>query len=599
MIDSRNASECSHPALISSLCVKCGKRLTPAEIADREQCTSDVNDSNGSDITSKRLLVAGGRHLTLSKNEAISLQKSKEQSLRIAQKLDLVLDIDHTLLHATTAWDNYQETFKSVDDIRVVSVDDGNKLFTGRSSKYLLKFRPHLLWFLQEANKMFRLSIYTAGTRPYAEAVVKAMDPQNKYFQQRIVSRSDTFVNTNAGSAMNSISSSSSNRNNNTTPPVSLHALGREKSLDRIMSDLGMAIILDDTEDVWKGKQAGHLLLVKPFHFFLGLPEVNNSAGILPVVVIPSLSNILSENDILTSISKITESVVESSVKSEPQPTVMSTPTDDIVSSTSIQQDQPQNSILVSTDNLVVTSSQPDELLSINLEKSKIEVQKQNVVLLAGDRPGMTMSVEIPISTTSGNDCYNKLAVYDDQLPRILCILQEIHRRFYGSTDSNDITKNEELIVGVEPISSTKVDTILSDVTIVNRNGISIDDTRSLTPPSNKRKKVSPHNHQIGPTDVSVVIRDMKKEVLAGCSIAFSGVIPINTGTPSSMHYVWRLAEALGAVVTSEVTSHTSKGRIVGRSVYWRWGCRSKMTLVTTLVYNIKVRMVEYVGCIY
>eukprot|EP01034_Spumella_vulgaris_P029447 gene29447-36505_t len=76
------------------------------------------------------------------------------------------------------------------------------------------------------------MTIYTAGTRRYAEAVAKVIDPTHKYFSNRIVSRTDN---------------------------PNVKSDGHDKSLERIfLSDSSMAVIIDDREDVWKGAGANH-----------------------------------------------------------------------------------------------------------------------------------------------------------------------------------------------------------------------------------------------------------------------------------------------------------------------------------------------------
>lgn len=55
----------------------------------------------------------------------------------------------------------------------------------------LVKLRPFVREFLREANKMFDLYVYTMGTRDYAIEVVKLLDPENKYFPSKVISRSD------------------------------------------------------------------------------------------------------------------------------------------------------------------------------------------------------------------------------------------------------------------------------------------------------------------------------------------------------------------------------------------------------------------------
>lgn len=133
------------------------------------------------------------------------------------------------------------------------------------SGRFFVKFRPQLEEFLSECHKLFEMTVYTHGTRKYAEGVCKIMDPDGKYFGKRIVSRTD-------------------------------HPdLGLEKSLARLfLEDWSMAVVLDDREDVWKGPQQTHLVCVKPYIYFnnpaLGIKgkggpaaagEINNASGML------------------------------------------------------------------------------------------------------------------------------------------------------------------------------------------------------------------------------------------------------------------------------------------------------------------------------
>jgi RNA polymerase II subunit A C-terminal domain phosphatase len=265
---------CRHPAIFKSMCVSCGLTVTPAAAVTAqngsdyssssssghrsEQDSVSGGHSNGS-TNSSSLLFAGGQRLLLSKEEALRVQQSKFLGLQSVRKLALVLDLDHTLVHATGAWPGYATSLGSLlgsnsNDIRRIFIEEA----PGMQPKcYLVKSRPHLEAFLKEAHTLFQMTIYTAGTRLYAEAVAKLMDPLGIYFARRIVSRSD-------------IPNDKSE--------------GMEKSLQRIfLEDASMVAIMDDREDVWKGEQAAQLLLVRPFHYFTGCEEVNNAAGSPPV----------------------------------------------------------------------------------------------------------------------------------------------------------------------------------------------------------------------------------------------------------------------------------------------------------------------------
>lgn len=129
------AGECAHPAVYNTLCVTCGKTvLTVADgaasprAAGRSssatsripaeqvvQATQALTFSNGLQVSLPPSLPSSASHhprpthpnpnsstqLHLSKEEALRVQKSKISGLRGQRKLALVLDLDHTLLHAS------------------------------------------------------------------------------------------------------------------------------------------------------------------------------------------------------------------------------------------------------------------------------------------------------------------------------------------------------------------------------------------------------------------------------------------------------------------------------------------------------------------
>ena len=399
---------CRHPAIFKSMCVSCGMTIRPSSPSS-SQATFSSDGSNRSQVNnSSSLLFAGGNRLLLSKDEALRVQTSKSLGLKSSLKLALVLDLDHTLVHATGAWPGYAAALGPLlgdggNDIRKIFIEEG----PGMQPKcYLVKLRPHLESFLKEAHALCQMTIYTAGTRLYAEAVAKLIDPLGIYFAQRIVSRSD-------------IPNDKSD--------------GMEKSLERIfLEDASMVVVMDDREDVWRGEQAAQLLLVRPFHYFTGCEEVNNAAGSAAV------------------------------------------------------------------------SSGP-------------------LIRLSGDRPGSRIDPNDPslarpltIGTypivSANND-------HDDQLPRCISIIKQIHQRFFSAAVAN-ATASE----------GNKSDSLLTVAASqqVSRCGVT----------------------------VANIINDMKLSILAGCTITFSGVIPVRTTV--EQHSAWQLAESMGARITTEVTAETT-----------------------------------------
>lgn len=223
--------DCPHPALMNSLCVKCGKKITSSQ--------SNRSTSVG---WSSSLTISGGNTLRLSAIEAAKVQVSRVEGLKESKKLALVLDLDHTLVHAIQV-EGPMPPHPGPDQNNLYHLPI-EEIIDGSVKHLVMKKRPYLDQFLQNAEKNFQLTIYTAGTRRYAEAVAKILDSERKLFCDRIVSRSDV-------------------------PNVKND--GNDKSLDRIfLKDSSMAVIMDDREDVWKGNQVEQLLLVRPYIHFNG-----------------------------------------------------------------------------------------------------------------------------------------------------------------------------------------------------------------------------------------------------------------------------------------------------------------------------------------
>lgn len=103
---------------------------------------------------------------------------------------------------------------------------------------YYIKCRPYLKEFLEEIHKLYELHIYTMGTRFYADAVAKIIDPSKIYFNERILSRDES------GSVT-------------------------RKNIQRLFPcDQSMVVIIDDRADVWEFSK--NLIKVVPCnsHFY-------------------------------------------------------------------------------------------------------------------------------------------------------------------------------------------------------------------------------------------------------------------------------------------------------------------------------------------
>ena len=194
----------------------------------------------------RALTVGGGHTIRLSKAESESVSAIRTSTLKSQRKIALVLDIDHTMLHACGSITEAKPFGYEHCNLKYLPLIDPY----GRISHHWLRLRPNLLEFIEEANKTCLLYVYTHGTRSYAEGVASILDPTKKYFANRIFSKTD------------------------------VPELGSDKKLERIcLGEADMALIMDDNEYVWRGPQQRQLLLVKPYQFFKKMKDVNNAPG--------------------------------------------------------------------------------------------------------------------------------------------------------------------------------------------------------------------------------------------------------------------------------------------------------------------------------
>ncbi|RUO95418.1 HAD-like domain-containing protein, partial [Jimgerdemannia flammicorona] len=151
--------------------------------------------------------------------EAERIEKENTDRLLASRRLSLIVDLDQTIIHAT--WDpTVEDWMKDEKNVNhpatkvgfwytasmggIIDVSPGTVTFSlvmqdirkfvlpGSPLVYYIKLRPDLRKFLSEVTKLYELHIYTMGTRNYAEAVAKEIDPDKEYFKERILSRDES-----------------------------------------------------------------------------------------------------------------------------------------------------------------------------------------------------------------------------------------------------------------------------------------------------------------------------------------------------------------------------------------------------------------------
>lgn len=119
--------------------------------------------------------------------------------------------------------------------------------------KFIIKLRPNLMEFLEKISKHYSLYLFTVsllyiyiqhGSRRYAEEITKILDPDNRIFQHRAISRDDVTDS-------------------------KIKSLKRIvfKGIDMVLIIYYIqAIAIDDKPDVWE--EIDHLIIIKEFVWF-------------------------------------------------------------------------------------------------------------------------------------------------------------------------------------------------------------------------------------------------------------------------------------------------------------------------------------------
>jgi len=158
---------CQHPAIMGGLCAVCGASMGPQHSQSAFTLTTakQYSSRNMSQVT-----VSGGITMTISEAEAQQMSKQTSNRLLEQQKLSLVLDLDHTLVHAT-ADVRAREHSDRRSDIRTLILPVMVEPPQTHWMQHYVKLRPHVKEFLTQAQSLYEISVYTAGTRMYAEHV--------------------------------------------------------------------------------------------------------------------------------------------------------------------------------------------------------------------------------------------------------------------------------------------------------------------------------------------------------------------------------------------------------------------------------------------
>lgn len=175
---------CSHPAVVDGLCGVCGIPMpkdSSANVPVPSSLSSSTGNSSSQQSSAPRAMsqvtVSGGLTFTVSEQEGIQIGRQNAARLKQLKKLSLVLDLDHTLVHAT-ADVRASKHLNERNDVRslVLSMsEDVSQQNHNMWMQHFVKLRPNVKEFLEETMPMYEISVYTAGTRQYAEQIATVL----------------------------------------------------------------------------------------------------------------------------------------------------------------------------------------------------------------------------------------------------------------------------------------------------------------------------------------------------------------------------------------------------------------------------------------
>ena len=105
---------------------------------------------------------ASSAALSVTSKEAEAIAGARQSRLDTQRKLQLVLDLDHTLLECST-------------DKRASNVEGVVSLGNVAGRPHWVRLRPGLRQFFDAVRPLYELAIYTHGSRAYAAGVAKAL----------------------------------------------------------------------------------------------------------------------------------------------------------------------------------------------------------------------------------------------------------------------------------------------------------------------------------------------------------------------------------------------------------------------------------------
>lgn len=451
---------CFHPTVWRNMCAECGTYLK-----EKDTCSASVAMEHAIP------------DLLISEKEAQILGREDESRLLRSRQLVLLVDLDQTLIHTTN--DNIPNNLKDVYHFQLPFGRPPDQRW------YHTKFRPHTEEFLENMSKLFELHICTFGVRSYAHTIARFLDPDGKYFQQRILSRDECF-----------------------------HPTLKTSNLKALFPcGDSMVCIIDDRQDVWKNTP--NQVHVKPYHFFDGTADINTP---------PEADKILTDGASSAAVSCSRRNNARI-VKLHRQKTDVNGMQQGESEPVSIYEKQPTSLKCEANSKCIIDNSSNSDLPENEVEGLYAHGKSRQTESGLNDQVGVPSSETVDVSVSAGK-CIDEIALAASETDLSL------NSDFASEQVKED---GKEVLELVEWEDSDDYLMYLEDIL-----------RRIHTAFYEMYDDVKQNGNAPAP-DLKKIVPYVRKKVLRGANILFSGVFPTNQA-PEVAH-AYQLAVGLGAMV--------------------------------------------------
>lgn len=406
--------------------------------------------------------------LLFSPKEAARADEEVKNRLLDQKKLSLIVDLDQTVIHTTCErtigeWKDDPNN-PNYDAVKDVGCFELADDNVGHvlANSYYVKMRPGLKEFFDRVSQKYEMHIYTMATRAYAQKVANIIDPGGKFFGNRILSRDENYTD-------------------------------KLKSLQRLFpTNTDMVVIIDDRADIWHWSD--NLIRVPVFNFFPGAGDIN--ASFLP-----------KQQELITAAPKVVVSN-ETASKDEPQKeeekgtpySVAAKPAEPLVKET--------NGALTEIEQQLLSMGTADNPGAV---EEQVKEQEKVIIAQQVERPLLQQQLLLDKEDEEANTANENGEHNDTQ---------------NGSTQTTEPQKHRHSLLHDDDRGLVVIE---KNLNAVHRKFYDEYRRGRKVPPGGRvaELKGSPKK-RLEPVvpDIKVIMPQMKHEVLEGCTIVFTGIIP-------------------------------------------------------------------------